>query len=218
MIRFFRKKANNNGSSTVEAAIVIPVIILSIAAAIYLGLLLYQRSLLQSAADRAAEAGAAAWENRAADTGSGKIEINNLGNEGLYWRVFDTTREDKLEKIKRYALAISGKSNILKPVSSDFKVEIRDYVIYKRLEITVKNSYSIPAGRLLGIFGANDRFTINIKSTAIIDDPAELIRNTDFIIDIEKELEDKYPGVKDLAEKTRTVVGDLKGKINGFLD
>ena len=215
---FRKKKGNNSGSITVEASIVIPIVILSITAFIFMGFLLYQRSLMQSAADRAAESGAASWKNPMADTSTGKTAKVELESAGLYWRILDTGRNDKLDKIKLYTETLLKKNNIICPENSLVKVDIIDYKVYRKLEVILENSYRMPIGGFLRIFGASDHFIIRVKSCAVIDDPTELIRNTDLLIDIEKELEDKYPGVKNLAEKTRSVISDMKGKIGKFLE
>jgi len=206
------------GSITVEASIVVPIVILSIMALIFIGFLLYQRSLLQVAADTAVEKGAAVWSRHAADMSTGEITSAELKDQGLYWRIYDTDKDSALKKIENYETDLADKRTLLHSKDSAVEAYIRDYVIYKRLEVTVENSYHIPLGSFLKIFGAKDCFTIKVTAYSIIDDPTELIRNTDFIIDIEKELEDKNPGLKNLGDKTRGIFGDIKGKMSDFLN
>ena len=210
--------SRNRGSITVEASIIVPFIILSIAALIYIGLVLYQRAQIRSAADMAAEAGATVWSDAEADTGTGRVEMSDIGSGSLYWRLADTGRDEKLNRITRYAERTLEKGRLLHAASSKVSVDIRDYVIYKKLEVSVENTYELPLGSLVRIFGASGRFSIKVESESVIDDPVELIRNVDFAIDLEKELEDRFPELKNLREKTRDTLSGVKGKINEFLD
>jgi hypothetical protein len=214
------KKAGcrNRGSITVEASIIVPFIILSIAALVYIGLVLYQQAQIRSAADMAVEAGAAAWNGAEADTGTGRMEMSDAGDGSLYWRLADSGRDEKLGKIARYAEKALEKGKLLNAASSRIEVNIRDYVLYKKLEVAVANTYELPFGSLLRVFGGSGRFSIDIKSESVLDDPVELIRNVDFAVDMEKELEDRFPELKDLREKAKDVLSGVKGKINEFLD
>lgn len=210
--------SRSRGSATVEASIIVPFIVLSIAASIYIGIVLYQQAQLRSAADMAAEAGAAVWADAKADTGTARRQMSDIGSGGLYWRLADTERDEKLGKITRFAERALEKGRLLKAESSKVSVDIKDYIVYKKLEVAVENTYKLPLGSFLRIFGASGRFSINVKSEAVIDDPVELIRNVDFAVDMEKELENRFPELKNLREKTRDTLSGVKGKIGEFLD
>lgn len=208
----------SRGSATVEASIIVPFIVLSIAASIYIGIILYQQAQLRSAADMAAEAGAAVWADSKADTGTARLQMSDIGSGGLYWRLADTGRDEKLGKITRFAERALEKGRLLNAESSKVSVDIKDYIVYKKMEVAVENTYKLPLGSFLRIFGASGRFSIKVKSEAVIDDPVELIRNVDFAVDMEKELENTFPELKDLREKTKDTLSGVKGKINEFLD
>lgn len=206
------------GYITVEASLIMPFVILSLAALIYMGLILYQRAQIQSVADMSAEAGAAAWRSPGADTGTGRTAGPGSENGGLYWRLADADRDEKLEKAARYAEKSLEKGRLLKPVNSNVEARIKDYLAYKKLELSVDNTYELPFGRLLRIFGASGDFRINVVSEAVIDDPVEFRRNVDFAADLEKELEDRFPGLKDMRGKTRDALTGVKGKINELFE
>lgn len=208
----------NRGSITVEASIIVPFIILSITAMIFIGLVLYQRAQIQSAADMAVEAGADVWSAAGSDTGTGRVEMSGTEGGSLYWRLVDTARDGKFNRITRFTEKALEKGRLLYADNSKVSVDIRDYIIYKKLEVTVENTYKLPLGSLLRIFGVSGCFSIKVKSESVIDDPVELIRNVDFAIDLEKELEDRFPELKDLREKTKDALSGVKGKINEFLD
>lgn len=215
---FTEKNSLKRGSITVEASVAVPIVIFSIIAIILIGLILYQRAVLQSVADKAVQVGAASWKNLSADTATGKITIDELADNGLYWRLFEADREAKTAKLEKFAEELLVKKNILKPESSSISVVIRDYTVYKRLELTVENSYRIPGGSIMRLFGTDGRLRLKVASFAVIEDPAELIRNTDFILDIEKELERKYPGLKNLGDKTRGIFSKIKDGLEKFTE
>ena len=206
------------GSITVEASIIVPITILSIVALIYIGIVFYQQAQIRSAADMAVEAGADVWSDALADMGTGRAEMLDSAGGSLYWRLVDNESDEKLERITRYTEKALEKGKLLNAATTKVSVNIRDYIVYKKLEVSVENTYELPLGSLLKIFGASGRFSIKVKSESVIDEPVELIRNVDFAIDLEKELEDRFPELKNLREKTRDTLTGVKGKINEFLD
>ena len=203
MFKLFKKNKSDKGSITVEASIVVPIVILSIVAFIFIGLLLYQRALLQSTADEASCAGAASW-----------CASESVGEIALYWRIYDTNTDEKIGNIEKYAQERLKNKNILKAQITNIHAKITDYKIYRKLEVTLENKYKIPVAGFLRIFGFNNYFTIRVNSCAVIDEPAEFIRNVDFVIDVEKELEEKHPEIKDFAQKTRDTISEIKSKID----
>jgi len=158
------------------------------------------------------------WNRPDADVSTGRTVMDDLGRQGLYRRIYQPGKDGRLREIEDYARNIINVKRLLEPENSVVMAEINIYAVYSRLEVVVENGYRLPVGRFLGLFGADDTFTLKVEAWAVIDDPSELIRNADFIIDIEKELEDKYPGLKSFSEKTQDVFRDIKGKITGFLD
>lgn len=209
--------SEEKGSITVEASIIIPLVILSIAAAIYIGMLLYQKALLQSAAGAAAEAGAAVW---AEGTDALESYRPDRGMESfrLYRRIYDRGAEDRLRKIEEYALSLASRNELVKSEGSEAEAVLRDHIVYRKLEVTITKYYRIPLGRFVKIFGGSDKVRITAKAVSTVSEPAELIRTTDFIIDLEKKLEDRYPGLKKAGEKTRETMNELKERIERFAD
>ena len=209
--------SEEKGSITVEASIIIPLVILSIAAAIYIGMLLYQKALLQSAAGAAAEAGAAVW---AAGTDALDSYRPDRGMEGfrLYRRIYDRSAEDRLRKIEEYALSLASRDELVKSEGSEAQAVLRDHIICRKLEVTITKYYRIPLGRFMKIFGGSDKVMITAKAVSTVSEPAELIRTTDFIIDLEKKLEDRFPELKKAGEKTRETMNELKERIERFAD
>ena len=205
------------GSFTVEAAIIVPLVIFSLAAVIYMGLLLYQRSLVQSAAEMAANQGAAAWASgteeiemsRPTDPGTGKFK--------LYRRIYDSDKEQRLKIIEDYALALSSRNEIVPASGAVAEAEIID-AFNRKLEVRVDRYYKMPLGKLAKLFGGSDTVAIWVKAVSTINDPAEFIRTADMVIDIEKKLEEKFPELKKVGEKTRETLNDMKDRLGSFMD
>lgn len=206
------------GSITVEASIIVPIVILSISAVIYMGLLLYQRALIQSAAEMAAEAGASVWASGINEIQTGKPGADGFGKVGLYRRIFDSGKENRLETIRKYAADTAKKNELLHPVNSEVEVELKDYAVCRKLEVRIDHQYSLPLGSFLRVFGGSGMIKMSVKAVSSIDEPVELIRNTDFILDLEKKLEESNPELKNLGEKTRSAMNEIKEKVKDFLN
>jgi hypothetical protein len=206
------------GSFTVEASIIVPIMILSIAAVIYMGLLLYQRTIIQSAAETAAGDGAAAWSSGVGRIGTGKLSNDSFDNIKLYRRIYNSDKEKQLEIIRNHAADLALRGELLNPVETDIQAEIKDYAVCRKLEVSITKSYILPLGSFLKIFGGSGKIVINVKAASMLDEPVELIRTTDFILDMEKKLEENYPEIKNLGEKTRSTMNEIKDRLEKFLE
>jgi len=211
-------KTDTKGSITVEACIIVPLVILSIVAAVYMGLLLYQRALVQSAAEDAAEAGASAWSYGTCNVVLVKPDKESFEEFKLYRRLFDSDKETRLKNIEEYALSMAQRHELIKPLESSAQAVMKDYAVYRKLEVKICKSYNLPFGKFMKIFGGSDTIEIELKAVCAIDEPVELIRTTDFIIDIEKKLENQFPQIKNLGEKSRTAINEIKGRLEQFMD
>ncbi|NLH96090.1 MAG: pilus assembly protein [Clostridiaceae bacterium] len=211
------KPAGEGGSITVEASIVIPLVIMAISAAIYIGMLLYQKALLQSAAVSAAEAGAAIWASGANDPETCRPG-HGADGPGLYRRLYDSGAEARLRKIEEYALSLAARNELVAAVQSEAEVVIKDSIICRRLEVRISKYYNIPLGRFIKIFGGSDKVRITAKAVSTVYEPVELIRTTDFIIDLEKKLEASFPGLKAVGDKAREAMKGLKERLERFAD
>ena len=208
----------NKGSITVEASIIIPLVILSIASAIYIGLLLYQRALLQSAAEMACEAGAAAWSSGIKELSAAKPSKNDFEKYSLYRRLFDCEKENRLQLIEEYALSAVSRNEIIRPEAIDAEATLKDFAVYRKLEVKISSCYNVPLGNFLKLFGGSGMCRMNVKAVSVVDEPEELIRTTDFIVDLEKMLEEKFPEIKNLGEKSRDAINEIKQRLKKFMD
>ena len=207
--------SNNRGSMAIEASLVVPVIILFIVSVMYIGLLLFQQAHMQACADDAAERGAAVWDDKEKNIEIGKVGIQDLGADGLYRRlIFD--KEPRIDKVMGYLQSKSAGYDLLPGGSKAMKVELKNYPVYKKLIVRIEGMYRLPLGNLLQIFGFSRDYVVKAESQAVVEDPAEFIRNVDFLMDLEKEVENNHPEIKDVGNKSRGIMAGIKDKINGF--
>jgi hypothetical protein len=217
-------KVYNRGSFTVEAALIFPMIFLIIAALIFLCMMLYQQVYMKAAIDYAANRGAAIWSNPLKGIDDGAVNKKDLGKGGLYWQIYDFHKEDKKSSLKAYLKGTSTKSsyinkyNIINPSSQDISVDLEDFIVYKKLEITAVSKYKMPFGGILKLFGSDGYYTIKSEANAVLNEPVEFIRNTDFILDVERELEEKHPDLKKAGDSVRGIMNDVLKGVSKFFD
>jgi hypothetical protein len=209
---------SERGSITVESSIIVPFIILCIASVIYMGMILHQRALIQSAAEMAAQAGAAAWAKGLCPIGIGKPDKESLEKIKLYRRIYDSEKTERLKQIEVYALELATKSQLIQPDDLVVKAAIKDYALLRRMEVEITKHIRLPLGKYMRMFGGSGRVEMTVKATASIDEPSELIRNTDFILDIEKELENKFPQLKNVGDKARDFLSQISNKLEEFIN
>ncbi len=217
---------SNRGSLTVEATIVIPVVIFTLIALILIGEFLYQQSYIQSVADRTVCRGAEVWNNPSKDMIMGYISKDKMKDVCLYWRIpfleSSKARNTKQSKIEEYTKYLMSRVSILdKPDSLDVTARMEtDYIIYKKIRVTVEAEYKNPFAPVLRVFGLKDTITIRVHSEAVVNEPVEFIRTTDFALDVVKEIDngvfkgkgsevvtDVRKGIGNIFEKIQDVAG-----------
>jgi hypothetical protein len=202
----------------VEAVILVPVIMLSITIVIYLGLILCQRCSIQSDADHLSEAGSAGWRYSASEIQTGKLHLSDFGKDGLYWRIFDTNKEHKIKKVTDAAKDTSDPEVLKKGFEGSFSAVLTDFIAIKRLNVQIEQEFMVPMPGFFKIFGLGNKLKISAKSVSTVNDPVELIRSTDFAIDLKHELEQKYPSIGNISEKAENVLKQVKDKISDMFN
>lgn len=206
------------GSFTVEASILMPVIFLCIIAVVYISLLLYQMALVQAISDRSAERGTATWSNPRKDISTGLIAKEELKSGGIYWRLLDINRDEKVKRLDTYFVKQMGHFDVLKGSYSVSPPEVKDYIIYKKLVLNTESRYKLPFGKLLSCFGLEEHVSFKTRSEAMINEPVEFIRNTDLIIDLEQEVELCNEGAAKLGNTIRGYMQKIIEKVADFFD
>lgn len=206
-------KYSNRGSMTIEASILFSLIFFCIIALIYAGLLLYQQAYLQSLVDRTAQMGALSWNSPKRDMYIGRITESDLNNKDLYWRIVDSSKGDKEKKIINFISSHIGTFGLLRAKSQDMTARVDNCAIYNKLNVKATQTYYLPVGKLLRIFGLDETFAISAEGEAIIQEPAEFVRNTDFILDTGKKLDRKTGGhIQTSGQSISTQISEMLDK------
>jgi hypothetical protein len=192
---------DESGGFTLETAIIMPIVFIINLLLLFLGLLLCEQSAAQSCAQQAAEKGAFMWSSYSCP-----------GSNDLYRRMLEKHSEEKKEAVREYAQSLLHDRAILKPYSSEVFIDHLSSLFDSRLVVRVVSFYRIPFLRSMGLL-QSDIIIVDAASEAVIDEPVELIRNTDFLIESEQELEKAFPEFGDLREeligKVKDVIGSL---------
>lgn len=206
MANIWGKVRRNKGSMTVEASIVIPMVLGTVMLLIYMGLLVYQHFFLQALANRAAERGAAVWSSPGKDIATGLLHYGGDSRAALYWRIVDPDKNDKIAKVREYILSELQAGVFVPTEEPQIDVSFSDYFVYKKLTVTIERRYWLPIAPILRLFHLSDRYVITARAEASVNEPVELIRNTDFVIDLERQLEERFPGLKSIREKVSEAI------------
>lgn len=230
MKKIYKRLSNNTGSMTVEASLIFPIILLTIVVVIYICILLYQHAYLKAVSNHVAQRGAACWSNISKmkiNAKSFRLETGELkdSKELLKEDLYLSNKEEKIKRIKKYTIYKLKKNNILESEISKLDVNceqnikdkidiwIKDYIIYKELNVVIEDSYKIPLGESLKVFGLDDKYNIRVQAKSVIYRPTEFIRNVDFIGDTLKEYEvpSKY------IEEFKKTIDEIKENIERLL-
>ncbi len=194
-----RKETNNrnSGSAIIEYTIVFPLILLIIFALFYAGFIMHQRSVLDSAVNRAT-----IYAARLLSDPQYKTIVSSAGPEGdaLDCESNSYTMEESFEiQPYRYLTNFNG-GNAEEPVKQkvqsivqansfwggtsnlDVTYSYTNYVLYQQITISAKQEFPLPG--MFKLVGLDDKIEISSVSVQAVTDPDEFIRNVDFTIDI----------------------------------
>lgn len=189
---------SNKGSTTIEAALIFPIIFLTIITLIYVSIFLYEQAYVKSLADRAAERGAAIWKNPESDMYISLVKLGDFKYNDPYWRLIDLNKSSKEKKIGEYIKRSLDEYSILRsrdkegPMNTTdiaFSAQVKNYIVYKKLTVTVDKKFKLPLGNGLAFLGIDNTIKISAKSEALVNEPAEFIRSTDLAIDMGKRVD-----------------------------
>lgn len=175
------------GIYTIETAIVFLISFTVVLMFIAVSQILYEQVRINAIAQDAAERGALVYTVESKDMYTGRLGEGNFDNENVYWRLFDVGSEQikRKEKIKDYINTKLNAYKINKNTYTDDNVNIKftNYFLYKRISVEINVDYNVPFGGLLALIIDNP-YPLKAYAEASVSDTAEMIRNTDFIIDI----------------------------------
>ncbi|EPR08277.1 TadE/TadG family type IV pilus assembly protein [Ruminiclostridium papyrosolvens] len=167
---------NTKGSFTVEASLVFSLVFLMVAAFVYIFVIMYQYVNIQSIADEAVTKGAYYYVNQTGEKYS-SYKINEL-----YWRIYDTNKNEKISGISNYVNKLLDKSIL--PTEKNISVNTNNKILMKNLQIEIQEIYPLPVGNMFDIFGLSPVLSLKAVATSPLDDNAEFIRNMDIVKDM----------------------------------
>jgi len=209
---------SNRGSMTIEAAILFSLIFFCIMATIYAGMLLYQQAYLQTLVNRTAHMGALTWHSPQSDMYIGQRSSSDLNNKDLYWRIIDVSKDDKRTKVLNYINFPIKAYDLLNTEPEEITASIENNILYSKLIVRASQTYYLPMGKLLRFLGLDEALTLRAEGTAIIKEPAEFIRTTDFVVDTGKELDRRTGGhIQNSGESIGKKISGMLDKVREFL-
>ena len=211
------KILSRNGEIIVETAIIFPLVFLVVIAVLYICMILFERAYMQSLADLAVQRGSIIWRNQEKDISIGSLAKEDIKKGGLYWQLIDFQNNEKEQKVKDYILGRLAQHKLLMPAEKpEISVTSQSMFAQNKLDVNIERKFKIPPGRLLKVLGMTSYYTISVKAEAVIDQPSEFIRNTDLVLDIEKDLETKYPEYGKMIRKVREAMDEIEKDIAGY--
>ncbi|TYQ16129.1 UNVERIFIED_CONTAM: TadE-like protein [Acetivibrio alkalicellulosi] len=221
LLKLFKSK---RGTTTIEASIIVPVVLLTVIALIYMCMLLYQKSHMQSVANYIAANGAAMWENGDKDLVMQLATIEQKNTTKPYWRIFDIEKRKKENKVNYYGNYYLKNNRLLAPTKEpEIKAELHNQIIYKKLIITINCSYNIPMSGFLKVLGLKSEYVVEVKGESVINEPAEFIRNIDYLAEIGENvagsIDSKTGGkINSIKDEVESTLAKFTGKLKEFLE
>ncbi|KAB3537232.1 pilus assembly protein [Alkaliphilus pronyensis] len=217
------KNQQERGSMTVELALIMPIVLYSLLCIIFMLLLLYQYAYVKASINSVIYDASFAWGKLSTYNLKSPIIIEDILKRGyvkksqlkndLYWRFGVLNKNtEKTEIIRAYAIKVLNKSNLLALKDSKVDVNLDDYIVYKKLRIDIYCTYQLPINLPVDFLNIGNEIIINSYSEAIINDPQENIRNTDYIL----ELMDRFETTSNIKAKYNSFINEAADKVRSF--
>jgi hypothetical protein len=201
-------KQSNKGSIVVEAALIVPIVIMAVIVVLYIMLIIFQTGLMQITANSIAERAAATYYNTHTSLMSGKTSKENIASLGLYRRWVQNSSFQQ-SGFETDAVNTLLQKSILKG-SNKLEIKRSGNIINQRITVLLNCEYENPLGALTTPWGLKDKISLNVSSEAAIDDPAEFIRNSDFII----ETASRVPVINDFEAAWHGIINKIIDYVN----
>lgn len=201
-------KQSSKGSIVVEAALIVPVVIIAVIVVLYIMLIIFQTSLMQITANNIAERAAATYYNNHASFISGRTTKENIASLGLYRR-WTSNSSFQQSDFETAALNTLLQKSILNG-SNSLNIERSGNIITQRITVLLDCTYENPLGALTTLWSLDNKISLRVRAEATIDDPAEFIRNSDFII----ETASKIPVISDFETKWQDIINKIVDYVN----
>lgn len=195
---FKRFKGNQSGSFTIEASIIFPILLILVICFIFFSLVIYEKAALHYKANNIASDLAYTWSNSSMDVetgGFGMTEYTTNNGDGLYWRL---TGNNVLTKFG-FDGSASDLANKKKNRIEDYNgtIKFNNNLFISEIEVSLKKSLALPS-YVSNLFGGS---SIAAEASEPVIEPAEIIRNTDFVIYGAEKISNYVGYIKDFMKK-----------------
>ena len=204
---------DKDGDAIVEATIIFPMMIMIFAALVLLAVYLPTRAALQRATQYAATAlateGSDTWLFYDEGSMSYRWETEKSNLQNVYIALFSdisnakSRGEDIATTIERQG--ISSKAG-------DLLVDchVDNWIIYKEVVVTARREFRPPAD--LAFIWFRGTVTIEVTSTAVVQNSDEFVRNIDLAVDFTKYISEKYK-----LDNVVKSVSEFRGRVASLL-
>lgn len=193
------------GSLTVEASLIFPIVFFAIVSLLYMSIYLHDSTVLKAITNEAAERFQLAYANRV-DIQSGHVLTpKERLSKGLYWRWAKQGGYE--DDVSAFIMKEAQRRLLLKDDQLHMTTDIKNYILKQHLTIEVRKKFSTPLDPVNQLLGISTGINMVVQSKTSMRDPAEVIRNMDYLDD----LSDYLGPVKAAKEKYREKVKDIIG-------
>lgn len=228
----FEKIKDNRASAMVENVVVLPLVFVAIFSVICTCFVIHDRSTIEAAAKRGAiyAAHCIADPHNSTLVGNNekgeldipkdtnKFNFSALGTGIEPYRYIFGSDDSIPGKTKDYTYNIITHScipwKLIETKKEDIEVDINSKFFYQEVTVTIKGKYPVP--KVFKMVGQDKDYEYTATARMTVNDPDELIRNADLVVDTIAKVTDGTP----IGEKIKKISGTISGigeKITEFL-
>lgn len=208
--------------SVIEAAAVYPVVILGVAALIYMGMFVFEVSYLDARAEKAAAAVAKTISFTGYDelgdiyTDSGLRREDSKPDRACVEKACASNRAYRYlvngEADERFVSGIAEYSSglLFSPGDITCSIEVERRLFDRQVNVTVEKGIRMPG--VLRSIGIASHRRIRVCASAVSEDPAEFVRNTDLVLNA-AELAGRKTGVSEKLSVVRRRISEILEKV-----
>lgn len=180
------KNKSENGEVVVEASIVVTIVVIFISVMLYIGMILYQQSLVSMMANQTASNIAQVYSNSLRDPFTGYVDVDKVYQSVTYSNLKDDAYMDvikqKADVFSKYRLK-SSRMLANESLSVDVQIVKKPNELLKnQIVVTIRDKYDIP---FVGFFGTDGLVEFGASGRADCVDILEYINGVEAISDPE---------------------------------
>lgn len=212
-----KSRKQNDGYLTIELTLVFQVLFFSLMLILFMGMVLYQEVKLQSLAVRASERGSVVYSSRVRDMSSTEKTLEDFKVRDPYRNVpfMDIGKKGEyVSLVNKYVAEKIGTGDIISGENKNAGAytEVEDYLIEKRIKVTIRSDYTLPVSSIPAMFGYEGPFGVNTTAVSAVVDSPDFVRNVDIVTDIAKQtklfdtLEGGYGKITEAIQKMTDLI------------